>query len=125
MVASDKPHAAHVGRQGVYFFHACGDTKAVLKIAEVESPKLVGNAGFIFGRLEVHASNPVPSGFEVLDQMMADESPCPGNQDFYRTRHHRTPLLAGACAFSKQVPRTGIGRLSGTRGAPTPRSGLS
>lgn len=79
VVFGDKPHAAHVGRQGEDPFDLMAGLSAGLWVAKIAQKKFVSRTCLEFRVLKVDPANPVALIFEPSGQVMPDEAPCSGN----------------------------------------------
>jgi hypothetical protein len=83
----DVADAAHVGGEVIHLIHAFGCCDAVIIDAQIQLKKFVGGRGLKFRKLDVGTTNKIAFAYEFLDEMVADEPTCSGNEhDIFRIR---------------------------------------
>src|SRR5690242_17021418 len=81
MVRRDEAHPTHVGSERIHMLDALRGLEAALPPTKVEQAKLIGIALGVFRMLDVNAANPVALPLQEGNQMMADKTAGPGDEN--------------------------------------------
>ena len=73
--------AAHVGGEVIDLADVSGGLQRVVPEAQIEELEFVGFRRFEFRLFDVDATHPIAFGFQAFDEMMADKTSCPGDQN--------------------------------------------